>query len=266
MKWCVKGVVVGIIVMMPAAGFCFANMGKKPKDTEATPDVAATPAAMEQAPVKKEKGPTHVGKVLETMNGGGYTYIYLEKKDGEKKWYAVPAGVVKVGEQVEVMQGMDMGKFTSKALNRTFDSINFSGGIVIPEDDEAIIRKAHEGIVTDTAAKSESETPIKVEKAGGPNAFTVAEIYRDKQALAGKQIVVRGKVVKVSAGVMGKNWIHLRDGSGDAAKGTHNLIVTSQDLPKTGDVVTMSGDFFQDKDFGSGYKYDVIIENATIKQ
>ena len=266
MKWYGKGVVVATIVMMPAAGFCFANyMGKSSKEIKSPEQPAAAPQGMGQAPVKQEKGPTHVGKVLETMNGGGYTYIYLEKKDGEKKWYAVPEAAVKVGEQVELMQGMDMGKFNSRALNRTFDSINFSGGIVLPEDDEAIKKKAHEGIVT--AEKEDvAGVPIKVEKAAGENAFTVAELYQKKSALNGKQVVVRGKVVKVSAGIMGKNWIHLRDGSGDAAKGTHNLIVTSQEVPAMGDVVTVAGDFFGDKDFGSGYKYDVIIENASIKK
>lgn len=254
---------VGAVVMLPATGFCFASYaGKSPQEIQAASEAAAAPAGMEQAPVKREKGPTHVGKVLETMDSAGYTYIYLEGKDGAKKWYAVPVTPVKVGEQVELQQGMDMGKFTSKSLNRTFDSINFSGGIVAPEDDETIKKKAHEGIVTDTAAQ---EAPIKVEKATGANAFTVEELYREKAALAGKQVVVKGKVVKVSSGIMGKNWVHLRDGSGDKAKGTHNIIVTTQDLPKVGDVVTVSGDFFKDKDFGSGYKYDVIIENATVK-
>jgi len=77
---------------------------------------------------------------------------------------------------------------------------------------------------------------------------------------------VRGKVAKVSAGIMGKNWIHLQDGSGNQKKGTHNLVVTSQDLPAVGDVVTMGGTFYKDKDFGSGYRYDVIVEEAVIKK
>lgn len=267
MKWYAQGIVAAVMLVMPATGFCFPNaVGKKQKDAASTEQKAATPApAMEQAPVKREKGPTHVGKVFETMNGGGYTYIHLEKKDGEKKWYAVPETVVKVGDQVELMQGMDMGKFTSRALNRTFDDINFSGGVVVPEDDETIKKKAHEGIVADVG-KGEAEVPIKVEKATEANAYTVGEIYQNKGSLGGKQVVVRGKVVKASGGIMGKNWVHVRDGSGDATKGTHNLIVTSQDLPAVGEIVTVSGELFLDKDFGSGYKYDVIVENASIKK
>ena len=65
---------------------------------------------------------------------------------------------------------------------------------------------------------------------------------------------------------MGKNWIHLQDGTGDAAKGTNNLVVTSQDLPQVGDIVTVKGTVYKDKDFGAGYKYNVIMEEASINQ
>ena len=104
---------------------------------------------------------------------------------------------------------------------------------------------------------------IKVDKATGPDAYTVAEIFKNSKKLEEKKVVVRGKVVKVSAGVMKKNWIHLQDGTGDA--GNNDLVVTSDDLPKVGDVVTASGTLYTDKDFGGGYKYKVIIEKANIK-
>lgn len=107
--------------------------------------------------------------------------------------------------------------------------------------------------------------PIKVGKAKGADAHTVSELYEKAEKLDKKTVVVRGKVVKVSRGIMGKNWVHLRDGSGDPAKGTNDLVVTTQDVPKIGDVVTAKGTLHKDKDFGSGYKYKVIVEDATIK-
>ena len=107
--------------------------------------------------------------------------------------------------------------------------------------------------------------PIKVEKAKGADACTVSEAYEKAGNLDKKTVVVRGKVVKVSMGIMGKNWIHLRDGSGDPAKGTNDLVATTQDVPKVGDVVTAKGTLYKDKDFGSGYKYRVIVEKATVK-
>ena len=107
---------------------------------------------------------------------------------------------------------------------------------------------------------------IKVEKAKGADAVNVAETYEKAEKLDKKTVVVRGKVVKVSKGIMGKNWVHLRDGSGDSEKGTNNLVVTTQDVPKVGDVVTAKGILSKDKDFGAGYKYKVIVEEATVKQ
>jgi hypothetical protein len=107
---------------------------------------------------------------------------------------------------------------------------------------------------------------IKVEKAKGAGAVTVSETHEKAGKLDKKPVVVRGKVVKVSKGIMGKNWVHLRDGSGDPGKGTNNLVVTTQDVPKVGDVVTAKGILYKDKDFGSGYQYPVIVEEATVKQ
>jgi len=106
---------------------------------------------------------------------------------------------------------------------------------------------------------------ITVEKAKGADARTVSEAYEKAGKLDKKTVVVRGKVVKVSKGIMGKNWVHLRDGSGDPGKGTNNLVVTTQDSPNVGDVVTAKGTLYKDKDFGSGYKYPVIIEEGTVK-
>ena len=107
---------------------------------------------------------------------------------------------------------------------------------------------------------------IKVEKAKGADACTVSEAYEKAGKLDKKAVVVRGKVVKVSTGIMGKNWVHLREGSGDPGKGTNNLVVTTQDAPKVGDVVTAKGTLHKDKDFGAGYLYKVIVEEATVKQ
>lgn len=113
--------------------------------------------------------------------------------------------------------------------------------------------------------KQAASEPIKVEKAKGADAYTVSETYEQAGKLDKKQVVVRGKVVKVSRGIMGKNWVHLRDGSGDPAKGTNDLVATTQDVPKVGDVVTAKGILYKDKDFGAGYKYRIIVEGATVK-
>ena len=110
-----------------------------------------------------------------------------------------------------------------------------------------------------------SSEKIQVEKAKGADAYTVAEVYEKAEKLDKKTVAVRGKVVKVAKGIMGRNWVHLRDGSGDPAKGTNDLVATTKDDPKVGDVVTAKGTLSKDKDFGSGYKYRAIIEGAAVK-
>ena len=93
---------------------------------------------------------------------------------------------------------------------------------------------------------------------------TVAEVFAEKDALAGKTVTVRGKVVKVNGGIMGKNWLHVRDGSG--AEGTNDLTVTTAgELPALGATVVVTGPVTLDKDFGMGYAYDVIVEDAEVK-
>jgi hypothetical protein len=93
---------------------------------------------------------------------------------------------------------------------------------------------------------------------------TVAEVFARKDQLAGQQVIVRGKVVKARANIMGKNWIHVRDGSG--AESTNDLTVTTTDTPPTvGTTVVVTGQLSRNKDLGLGYKYDVLIEDAKLK-
>jgi len=105
---------------------------------------------------------------------------------------------------------------------------------------------------------------INVSKAPGQNAYTVAEIIGQSANLKDKQVVVRGKVVKFSPGIMDKNWIHLRDGSGNAANKNNDLVVTTKDETKVGTIVTIRGVVRTNKDFGHGYSYDVLIEDAKV--
>jgi hypothetical protein len=198
------------------------------------------------------------------MNGGGYTYVSIEK-NGKKTWVAVPMTEVKVGQEITFQPGTEMGNFTSKTLKRTFENIIFSGGIASPGGSVGDKPEIPSHGIKKAAALQSTEK-ISVEKASGPDAYTVGEIYEKRAALNGKNVVLNGKVVKVSEGIMGKNWIHVQDGTGDSTKKTHNLVATSDDLPAVGEVVTVKGTVSMDRDFGSGYKYNVIIEKAGISK
>ena len=103
-----------------------------------------------------------------------------------------------------------------------------------------------------------------VEKASGADARTVAETWAQKAALVGKTVVIRGTVVKYNENVMGKNWIHLQDGSGTVALGNNDITVTSLDGAAKGATITIKGTVRTNKDFGAGYSYAVIVEDAKV--
>lgn len=211
------------------------------------------------------------GKVLQTMDSGGYTYVYIQKKDGEKVWVAVSVTPVTVGSQLSFKGSMEMRDFESKSLKRKFDKIIFADGIASdsPAKDAAPAASKDKGKGVSggsKAAVSAKDAKISVPKAAGENAYTVQEIFANSAKLNKKNVVVRGKVVKVSAGIMGKNWIHIQDGTGTQAKKNHNLVCTSNDTADVDDVVTVSGVLAKDKDFGGGYKYSAIVEESKISK
>jgi hypothetical protein len=107
---------------------------------------------------------------------------------------------------------------------------------------------------------------IKVDRAPGANGFTVAELFAKAAELDGKKVVVNGKVVKVSRGIMGRNWIHIQDGTGSAAGKDHDLVVTSQQAPEMDEIVQVEGVLRADRDFGSGYRYAALVEDASFKK
>jgi hypothetical protein len=122
------------------------------------------------------------------------------------------------------------------------------------------------GSVHGGIAKSADFGVVNVAKAEGPDARTVAEVNADRQALKDRTVTVRAKVVKVTANVMGKNWVHVRDGSGAASDGSNDLVVTSNAEPTVGDVVVVKGVVRTDVNIGSGYAYKVLVENASFQR
>ena len=106
----------------------------------------------------------------------------------------------------------------------------------------------------------------KIAKASGADGKTVAEVVSGKDALKGKTVTIRGKVVKASTAILGKNWIHLQDGSGSAANSTHDIVVTTTDTVAVGDIVNASGKVETNLDLGSGYKYAVLVQDAKVRK
>lgn len=217
---------------------------------------AAAPAAANQL----------AGKVVETFNGGGYTYLRIATSSGEQ-WAAVRETKIAKGDSVTVDAQMTMDNFESTSLARTFDRIAF-GSIVDPSAAAKPMgmppqMASASGGTPSQHMQSPSAEAIAVERA--PGGKTVAELWAEKSALNGKEIVVRGKVVKFLPGIMSRNWMHLQDGTGSADKGDNDITVTTDEKVNVGDVVTVKGTLAAGKDFGAGYLYEVIIEKATVR-
>jgi hypothetical protein len=156
---------------------------------------------------------------------------------------------------------MTMENFESKELKKTFPTIlfgNLAGAGATAAD-------PHSGMGMGMGKAATSATPVKVAKASGANAYTVAEVVKQAEKLKDKSVRVQGKVIKYNAGIMDKNWIHLQDGSGSATDGSQDILVTTTANAKVGDVLTVSGMVRTNKDFGAGYNYKVLIEEATLK-
>ena len=224
------------------------------KEQMPPPVRASAPAPQPQQPAPSE-AMVATGKVTETMNAAGYTYIHLVNEKGDM-WAAVPETKVAKDSTVTISIQMMAENFESTTLNRKFDRLAFATIDGAP----AAKSEMPAGMASAVNAK------IDVAKVEPPVGGTsVATLWKDRKSLAGKEVVVRGTVVKFLPQIMGKNWLHLRDGSGTQDAKDNDITVTTNEVVKVGNVVTVTGKVSVDKDFGSGYAYPVIIEDAKLK-
>lgn len=232
---------------------------------KATPE----PARPGKVPLPSAHSPadntTVTGMVVESMDAGAYTYVRLMGPDGEI-WAAVNETALKPGSKITIDNAMWMENFESKTLKRKFDHILF-GSIVTGGETAAALPPGHPPAAAAAGTQTlpaEGLGDVKVEKASGKDARTVAEIWEQRASLKGAEVVVRGKVVKFNSEIMGRNWLHLRDGSGSPEKRDNDITVTTSEVMAKGDVVTIRGKVVLDQDFTAGYAYPVMIEGAKV--
>lgn len=236
----------------------------KPKSEPQAPPSASAPVAAPtvQSAALPPSGDVS-GTVLETMDSGGYTYIRFLTPGGEK-WAAVTKAKVAVGDSVTIANASLMTGFASPTLHRTFDQIYF-GTLGGPQAAGSGSATAAGSANPHGSAAAAAASVKPVSKATGPNGHTIAELFASKATLKDKPIAVHGTVTKYNPGIMGKNWIHLQDGSSKSANDA-DLVVTTQGTAALGDVIVVRGVLHTDKNIGSGYDYPVLIEDATIEK
>jgi len=242
-----------------------------PAATSATPATAATPTdtasalppnhppvasdggaapmdAMHGGASTKPAGGPISGTVLETLDSGGFTYVRFSTPQGER-WAAIGSIELARGATITIAPTMVADRFASQPLKRSFDNLIFGALTDVT------------GVEPGTVA-APAKAPLSVPKAEGEHARTIAEIWGSQAAIReGQPVVVRGTVTKVLQGIMDRNWVHLRDGSGK----DDEITITSQEAPKVGSTVTATGTLHRNRDFGSGYKYAVLIEEAKFR-
>jgi len=209
------------------------------------------------APPQPAPGGQPGGRVLEAFDSGGYTYLRLQTPDGEM-WAAAPVTAVAVGDDVTLAGAMVMQGFRAASLDRTFDEIWFASAIL---GGGAAAGTGH-GHTPKAAADEDAAGDLDLAPPAG--GLSIAALHAGRADYAGQRVKLRGRVVKSLTGIMGRNWLHLQDGSGDVATGDHDITVTSEGTAPQGATVRIEGTVAVDKDFGSGYFYTVIVEDATV--
>jgi len=209
--------------------------------------------AAETAPV--------TGTVAETIEAGGYVYIRLENA----LWIAANSFAVSRGDKVQYSGAMEMNDFHSKSLDKTFESILFVSEAGLVSDSsaaKAVTPMAGHGSKAAQLQKPDTaEAPAAGEIKPLADGKTVADVFAESEQLKDQVVSLNAKVIKINKAIMGRNWITLQDGSGTAPD--NKLLATSQEVVSPGDLVTVKGTVNTDIDLGYGYKYKVLLEEAT---
>ncbi len=205
------------------------------------------PKKAEQPAVKA----THEVTVKEVVDVSEYTYLKVTE-GGKEYWMACPKAPIKVGEVLTYQNAMEMKQFESKELKKTFDSIFFV---------DKLESKLGVGAMNQPMKPKIEQENVQVEKAVG--GITLAQLFAKPSAYANQTVTIKGKVVKVNIGIMDKNWLHIQDGTKSGSD--FDLTITTQDLANKEDIVTVTGKIVLDKDFGYGYSYKVLMEDAKVQ-
>ncbi|MEN8125360.1 MAG: GW dipeptide domain-containing protein [Bacteroidota bacterium] len=194
--------------------------------------------------------------IKEIITATKYTYLNVQEND-KQFWIATRKQDVNKGGTYYYNGGLLKTNFESKEHNKIFDTIYLVTslvqeihGINSPKTDTQISKQ---NIKEKPTASSE-----KIIKQEG--SITIADLVENSKKYEGKTVQISGKCVKINPNIMGKNWIHIKDGSKD----DYDLIITSDKFVKEGTMITIKATVTLNKDFGAGYKYDLILENGII--
>lgn len=224
-------------------------------------------------PAQKPAG-IYYGTILETKDAMGYKYLKIDE-EGKEIWIAIASVPVAVGEKIGYDKATMMQDFHSKSLNQTFKKIYFASDIYItqkvqkPQSMKEMLglsqkkQDPHAGMGRGMTPEEEEKPAIPFVK---KDTYTIEEIHMWRKSLEGQVISIEGSVYKVSRQIMKLDWVHIGDGTGNEKKLTDDLVFTAASANiKAGDKVIAKGKVVVNKDFGFGYFYKVIIQDASFQ-
>lgn len=193
-------------------------------------------------------------EVKEVIQTSSYTYLRVEKNK-QDQWIAINKQEITIGAIIYYENGLKMNNFTSPELQRTFETVYF-----VQQISDSPIKHDMPQQIQGTIPQKPVLTKLEIKIEQPEGGTTIGDLYAKRNNFDGKSIKVRGKVTKVNLGIMNRNWIHIQDGTSDGEN--FDLTITTDHEPKVGDEVTYSGILGLNKDFGMGYSYSILLENA----
>ncbi|GAB1419120.1 hypothetical protein MASR2M12_18850 [Bacteroidales bacterium] len=193
----------------------------------------------------------------EVLQTSSYTYIHANEK-GRQYWIAVTSTPAEKGKTYYFSQWMEMTDFHSKELDRDFDQILFVG-------DLATFPVPAKSAITTQPVPQQAKTPntkqdVHIEAVEG--GVRLQELFGDPDKFSGKKVKITGQVTKFNSGIMGKNWVHIQDGT--SLGEFFDLTITTDEMLSVGDVAVFEGIITLNKDLGSGYFFSVLMEDARV--
>lgn len=187
-------------------------------------------------------------------------YLYMKvTEDGREYWMATSQTAVKTGDVYYYNEALIRYNFESKEMQRVFDTIYLVTQIV-PEAQAEKLKP----LKSITPPPSEASASGDSNFHGGMQKLTtsvqIADIFKDPASFKGRQVEISGTCTKINEGILNRNWIHIQDGSAD----DKDLVVTSSASVKPGDVIKIRAVVSLDKDFGAGYRYEILLEDGVL--
>ena len=284
-----------LLVISLLCGLAIVALGCKgeTKEEKSTPPVTALTISIIKENYKAVAAQDAVLKasITEFKDVTNYTYLNLKDSTG-RIWAAIPKTSVETGDEIELANIIVMKDFHSRVLDKTFATILFA----VPSKESNTRRPPSHvempaktmtgmpsgmmsgamphGNVPGAGTKAETGSgksraipqDIRVIKATGDHAYTIEEIYAGKKALAKSPVKVRAKVVKFLPDIMGKNWIHIQDGTGSAEGKNNDITVTTTETADVGDEIIVQGTLSIDKDLGAGHVFAALIEDVSVEK